>query len=138
MFVSGVSQAFLVPSNDNVTIVSRAEWGARDSREINYMGTPVSVVFIHHTAMSECFNQTDCAQEMRVIQNFHMDDRGTYYFLCIVNKIVVSPCYMSRGIKKYKYSLMVRLNSLFEVITYVVNKNTLLSTYHNNVTHYFV
>jgi len=73
---SGLSQALPVPQIDSVTIVSRAEWGARESKEINYMGTPVSVVFVHHTAMNECLGQDECAQEMRVIQNFHMDNRG--------------------------------------------------------------
>ena len=75
---SGLSQALPVPQIDSVTIVSRAEWGARESKEINYMGTPVSVVFVHHTAMNECLGQDECAQEMRVIQNFHMDNRGIY------------------------------------------------------------
>lgn len=60
----------------NLTLVTRAEWGARNSKEINYMGTPVGVVFIHHTAMSECHTQNACSAEMRVIQNFHMDTRG--------------------------------------------------------------
>lgn len=76
-----MSQALPLPHCANVTIVTRAEWGARDSKEINYMGTPVSVVFIHHTAMAECFTQEECAQEMRTIQNFHMDDRGWYSFI---------------------------------------------------------
>ena len=63
-------------SCDNVTIVTRQEWGARDSVTINNMTTPVSFVFIHHTAMSYCHNQHDCSQELRTIQNFHMDTRG--------------------------------------------------------------
>lgn len=73
-----MSQSFPASPELNVTIVTRAEWGARDSKEINYMGTPVTVVFIHHTAMKECFTQDECSEEMRVIQNFHMDDRGNY------------------------------------------------------------
>ncbi|XP_053407394.1 peptidoglycan-recognition protein SC2-like [Mercenaria mercenaria] len=68
--------ALPLPGCDNVTIVTRQEWGARPSKEINYMGTPVTVVFIHHTAMSECFTQDACANEMRIIQNLHMDTRG--------------------------------------------------------------
>lgn len=69
-------EALPLPKCDNVTIVSRADWGARPSKHINYMGTPVTVVFIHHTAMNECFSQDECASEMRTIQNFHMDTRG--------------------------------------------------------------
>ena len=60
---SGLSQALPVPQIDSVTIVSRAEWGARESKEINYMGTPVSVVFVHHTTMNECLGQDECAQD---------------------------------------------------------------------------
>ncbi|XP_053407391.1 peptidoglycan-recognition protein SC2-like isoform X2 [Mercenaria mercenaria] len=63
-------------TNFDVTIVTRNEWGARPSKEINYMGTPVSVVFIHHTSMNECHTQDQCMEEMKKIQNFHMDDRG--------------------------------------------------------------
>ena len=47
------------------------------------MGTPVSVVFIHHTAGRECFNQDDCARTLRGIQNFHMDDRGMSIWLLL-------------------------------------------------------
>ncbi|XP_052773322.1 peptidoglycan recognition protein 1-like isoform X2 [Mya arenaria] len=65
-----------LPACENVTIVTRAEWGAQPSKEINYMGTPVGVVFIHHTAMSECDTQDRCSEEMRTIQRFHQVDRG--------------------------------------------------------------
>nr|AXE15816.1 peptidoglycan recognition protein 1 [Archivesica packardana] len=65
----------LVQCND-VTIVTRVEWGARPSKTIKYMGTPVGVVFIHHTLMSKCVTSDQCAEEMRTIQNFHMDTRG--------------------------------------------------------------
>lgn len=59
-----------------VTIVSREEWGARPSKEISYMGTPVEVVFIHHTAMKDCQTMEECIEEVKIIQNFHMDNRG--------------------------------------------------------------
>lgn len=71
-------------SCDNVTIVTRQEWGARDSKTINNMTTPVSFVFIHHTAMSYCHNQHDCSQELRTIQDFHMDTRGTYTIITLI------------------------------------------------------
>lgn len=61
----------------DLTIVTREKWGARPSKEINYMGTPVGVVFIHHTNMKACTTQDECIEEMKVIQNFHMDDRGS-------------------------------------------------------------
>ncbi|KAL4232098.1 N-acetylmuramoyl-L-alanine amidase [Mactra antiquata] len=64
------------PLPNNICLVTRAEWEAKPSKEINYMGTPVSRVFIHHTAMEQCFNQDDCSTEMRTIQDFHQITRG--------------------------------------------------------------
>ncbi|GFR09295.1 peptidoglycan recognition protein 1 [Trichonephila clavata] len=61
---------------ENMEIVSRAEWGARESLSNETMVTPVPHLFIHHTAMSECNNFASCSQMMRTIQNFHIDDRG--------------------------------------------------------------
>ncbi|KAL3863958.1 hypothetical protein ACJMK2_005696 [Sinanodonta woodiana] len=64
------------PSSKQVNLKTRAEWCARDTRSSEYMATPVSIVFIHHTAMSRCHDHTSCCQELKTIQNFHMDDRG--------------------------------------------------------------
>lgn len=61
---------------DNVTIVSRQEWGARQTKDSHHMNTPVTTLFIHHTAMQPCITLQDCCHEMRTIQNFHMDTRG--------------------------------------------------------------
>ena len=64
---------------DNVTMVTRQEWGARATKSSTQMNTPVTTLFIHHTAMRECKTLQECSEEMRVIQNFHMDTRGTVY-----------------------------------------------------------
>ncbi|GFR15106.1 peptidoglycan recognition protein 1 [Trichonephila clavata] len=61
---------------ENMEIVSRAKWGARESKSNLTMVTPVPHIFLHHTAMRECNNFESCCQMMRTIQNFHMDDRG--------------------------------------------------------------
>lgn len=66
-----------VMSCDNV--VTRDQWGARPSKSINLMSTPVGFVFIHHTAMSYCFDQEACSQELKIIQNFHMDNRSKFF-----------------------------------------------------------
>ncbi len=53
-------------------------------QEITIMPTPVDLVFIHHTAMDTCDSLESCSEQMRIIQDFHMDDRGQYtisYFL---------------------------------------------------------
>ncbi|GFS90559.1 transposable element Tcb1 transposase [Trichonephila clavipes] len=60
---------------DNMEIVSRAKWGARESISNVTMQTPVPHIFIHHTATSECNNFESCSQMMRTIQNFHMDNK---------------------------------------------------------------
>jgi hypothetical protein len=82
-FIVGLDDSSSATCND-VTIVTRKEWNARPSKEINYMGTPVSVVFIHHTYMNECDTPQQCEAEVRNIQNFHKDDRGNLPILYTV------------------------------------------------------
>ena len=59
-----------------VTIVSRSGWGAAAPRSIQRMSTPVTFMFIHHTATRRCTSQSDCADQVRSIQNYHMKNRG--------------------------------------------------------------
>ena len=40
------------------------------------MTTPVSLVFIHHTAMDHASTDSICSAAVRSIQNYHMIDRG--------------------------------------------------------------
>lgn len=68
----------------DVSLVRREKWEARDTKGNSCMGTPVSVVFIHHTAGSECFNQEDCSRVVRDIQNYHMDKKGISFSLHFV------------------------------------------------------
>lgn len=63
-------------SCDNVTLVTRKEWGARPPKKIVHMNTPVTVLFIHHTDMKSCDTLEECIRQMRIIQDFHMDERG--------------------------------------------------------------
>lgn len=47
---------------------------------------PVPFVVLHHTAGAACTTQAACAQQMRNIQNFHMDTNGwadTGYNFCV-------------------------------------------------------
>jgi len=65
--------------DDQVSVVSRAEWGARPPRtEPVNISIPVNMTFIHHsdkpwrgTTLAECIRQ------VQSIQNFHMFFRGT-------------------------------------------------------------
>ncbi|XP_072043719.1 peptidoglycan-recognition protein SC2-like [Amphiura filiformis] len=61
---------------EQVNIISRAEWEAREPKDIEILPGPVMYSFIHHTAMEQCFTQSDCSEMVRSIQNYHMDSNG--------------------------------------------------------------
>lgn len=62
---------------DDFEFVSREEWNARPPTSISYIGHPVNMTFVHHTAgPSFCFDQDYCMTVVRAIQNFHMDSNG--------------------------------------------------------------
>lgn len=62
--------------NGNFSVVTRTEWDGRPSKTIEYMGTPTSILFIHHSAGSECFSLARCSREVRNIQDYHMIQKG--------------------------------------------------------------
>ncbi|XP_043390696.1 peptidoglycan recognition protein 3 [Chelonia mydas] len=66
-------------------IVSRRQWGARPPKSRVPLRTPVSYVILHHTERKRCYSETTCIQQVRAIQNYHMDKRGladiSYNFL---------------------------------------------------------
>jgi N-acetylmuramoyl-L-alanine amidase len=55
--------------------VTRDGWGARPPTSTSPIGTRVRYI-IHHSVTSFCYTQTDCAAQMRSIQNYHMDSNG--------------------------------------------------------------
>lgn len=55
----------------SITIVSRAEWGARDRLRRHGIATPTPELYLHHTAGNE-----SGPGGMRAIQQFHMDVKG--------------------------------------------------------------
>eukprot|EP00095_Tigriopus_kingsejongensis_P005663 maker-scaffold209_size256900-snap-gene-1.26 protein:Tk05663 transcript:maker-scaffold209_size256900-snap-gene-1.26-mRNA-1 annotation:"peptidoglycan recognition protein" len=57
-------------------IVSRAEWGARAPGSTTYLGDGVPYMFIHHSAGASCSSKSECIQEVKGIQNYHMDSNG--------------------------------------------------------------
>ncbi|KAL5016028.1 hypothetical protein ScPMuIL_005617 [Solemya velum] len=65
-----------LPEANAVNIMTRDCWSARETRKTDHMVTPVNFVFIHHTAMSRCYNHHDSCEEMKRIQDLHMDGRG--------------------------------------------------------------
>ncbi|CAM5122401.1 peptidoglycan recognition protein 1-like [Natator depressus] len=58
------------------TIVSRSQWGGRTPRNRVPLRTPVQYVVLHHTAGNRCFTPASCSQQVKGIQNYHMDKRG--------------------------------------------------------------
>jgi len=62
----------------NVQRVSRAEWGARPpAYNIGALpGKPVGLGFVHHTVTPACTTQAACSEQMRSMQNYHMNTNG--------------------------------------------------------------
>jgi peptidoglycan recognition protein len=58
------------------TIITRAGWGARAANTAVLPIRPAPFVVIHHTAGTTCTDQAGCSQQMRNIQNFHMNSNG--------------------------------------------------------------
>uniref|UniRef100_A0A8C3F3N5 Peptidoglycan recognition protein 1 n=1 Tax=Chrysemys picta bellii TaxID=8478 RepID=A0A8C3F3N5_CHRPI len=76
-FMLGMSLPFSPPPHGTgcPRIISRRQWGARPPRNRVPLRTPVPYVIIHHTAGNRCTSQASCSQQVRGIQNYHMDTR---------------------------------------------------------------
>ncbi|XP_023178465.1 peptidoglycan-recognition protein LB isoform X2 [Drosophila hydei] len=58
-------------------LLSRADWGARMPKEVNYFDGPAPYVIIHHSYIpAACSTTPDCMLSMRQMQDFHQVDRG--------------------------------------------------------------
>jgi hypothetical protein len=66
------------------TVLPRSAWGAKKATK-PYEPMLPDRISVHHTEAFQAFSQTDAAQEMRVIQNFHQKGRGwidiAYHFV---------------------------------------------------------
>uniref|UniRef100_A0A1B0CR88 Peptidoglycan-recognition protein n=1 Tax=Lutzomyia longipalpis TaxID=7200 RepID=A0A1B0CR88_LUTLO len=58
------------------TIITRAQWGARNANTAALPRVPAPFVVVHHTAGAFCSTQAACAQQMRNIQGWHIDGNG--------------------------------------------------------------
>ncbi|XP_051845300.1 peptidoglycan recognition protein 1 [Antechinus flavipes] len=70
-----------VPEPENMLpgcpdIVLRSEWRGLPSRCLRPLNLPVEYVVISHTAGQPCFSPQECEQQMRNIQNYHMQTLG--------------------------------------------------------------
>ncbi|XP_055551516.1 peptidoglycan-recognition protein SC2-like [Wyeomyia smithii] len=57
-------------------IINRAGWGARAANTPQLPNRPAPWVVMHHTAGAHCTTDAACAQQMRNIQNWHMNGNG--------------------------------------------------------------
>lgn len=58
-------------------LLSRADWGARVPKEVNYFEGPAPYVIIHHSYIpAACVTTPECMRSMREMQDFHQVDRG--------------------------------------------------------------
>ncbi|KAM9113727.1 peptidoglycan-recognition protein SC2-like [Pangshura tecta] len=58
------------------TIVSRSQWGAWSPKSRASLKTPVPYVIIHHTAGNRCTSLLSCTEQVKGIQNYHVNKRG--------------------------------------------------------------
>lgn len=56
--------------------MTRAQWGARAANTDLLPIRPAAFFVIHHTAGASCTTEAACSQQMRNIQDFHMDGNG--------------------------------------------------------------
>lgn len=57
--------------------VTRQQWEARiEKGGVGVLNVPVPYVVIHHTATESCTTISDCMEQVRIIQNYHMDSNG--------------------------------------------------------------
>ena len=60
-----------------IEIVSRDAWGARPPTEPSAdLPDNLPMLFVHHSAMSECSDFESCSQAVRDIQDLHIDGNG--------------------------------------------------------------
>ena len=64
---------------EDIEVVDRGQWLARDPKTpVTKIDTPLSYVVIHHSEFEACTDLESCSLAARIIQDFHMDFRGTY------------------------------------------------------------
>ena len=56
-------------------IIERTRWGAKPWKNLNYLVTPLLYVIIHHTTTQECNRFGECADMVKKIQSYHMEER---------------------------------------------------------------
>lgn len=61
----------------SLEIISRAEWGAKKPKGVEFINKTAPYVIVHHSfAPAACYTKDKCIQAMKSMQNFHQNDRG--------------------------------------------------------------
>ncbi|GFT61855.1 peptidoglycan recognition protein [Nephila pilipes] len=61
---------------DDVNIVSREEWRARNPMRVRKTHLPLNHIIILHTVTDFCTSLKQCRRNVQFIQDMHLDDRG--------------------------------------------------------------
>ncbi|XP_055324772.1 peptidoglycan-recognition protein LB isoform X2 [Sitodiplosis mosellana] len=70
---------FVAQSIMPLEIVSRAEWGAKEPKDIEFINKTVPFVIIHHSHLPPYCNTSElCIGAMQGMQRFHQIDRGWF------------------------------------------------------------
>ncbi|XP_035736229.1 peptidoglycan-recognition protein SA-like [Vespa mandarinia] len=65
-----------VADEDCPKILSKAAWGGKTEKGINFLIIPLLYVIIHHTVTPECTTRKECSARVQSIQSYHMDTLG--------------------------------------------------------------
>ncbi|GJQ80277.1 PGRPS1 [Trypoxylus dichotomus] len=57
-------------------IISKTQWGGRDSAKVQHIIIPLKYVIIHHTATPGCSDEEACSKRIVNMQSYHMDKLG--------------------------------------------------------------
>ncbi|XP_060650945.1 peptidoglycan-recognition protein LB isoform X1 [Drosophila nasuta] len=76
-YTQHMQQAATEGGPHSARLLSRADWGARMPKQVDYFTGPAPYVIIHHSYIpAACYTTPDCMRSMRDIQDFHQEDRG--------------------------------------------------------------
>ncbi|GBM30904.1 hypothetical protein AVEN_236330-1 [Araneus ventricosus] len=67
---------------EDVNIVTREQWRARNAMRNRRIHLPVNHIVILHTVTKFCNSRQQCSRAVQFIQDLHLDDRGKSLMTC--------------------------------------------------------
>ncbi|KAI5646585.1 n-acetylmuramoyl-L-alanine amidase domain-containing protein [Phthorimaea operculella] len=103
-------------------VVTRKEWDGVPPVRVEYLARPVDLVIIQHTATPTCTTDAACAERVRNIQDYHMDqlnypDIGYNFLIGSNGKVYEGKGWLHAGAHTYGY------NKKSIAITFIGNFN---------------